>query len=236
MDSAVRNAITAVSLADDSTAQRWFDTVCASYQALDQRDWDSFTSALTNLASSAGVDPQTVEQFVQQMSSIDSTPLDTVGRLVDLGSELPTLYQQLTAPTSGRQGQSAQDGQAATPTGYDEGVWQSFLSQNGPYWNGEDTAWDQFRTWFLYQADQQQLTEPAAGFIAYVEGQQDKRSAFAQYGIQIATSTVDPSDTGSNSDGAAQQTPDVSTFPEIRPGDSGEWVDYLDTMLRSNGF
>lgn len=231
MDSAVQNAITAVSLADDSTVQRWFDTVCATYQALDQRDWDSFTSALTDRASSAGVDPQTVEQFVQQMSSIDSAPLDTIGRLVDLGNELPTLYQRLTVPTT-----SQQDDQTATSTGYDEGAWQSFLGQNGPYWNGDDTAWDQFRTWFVYQADQQQLTDPANGFISYVESQQDKASAFAQYGIQITTSTMNPSDAGSNSADAAQRTPDTSTFPEMKLGDSGEWVDYLDSMLRSNGF
>lgn len=232
MDSAVQNAITAVSLADDTTAQRWFDTVCATYQALDQRDWDSFSSALTSQASSAGVDPQTVEQFVQQMSSTDSAPLDTIGSLVDLGSQLPTLYQQLTAPTTSQRDQSAQDSHAATSTGYDQSAWQSFLSQNGPYWNGDDTAWEQFRSWFRYQADQQQLTDPAAGFLSYVESQQDKTSAFAQYGIQIMNS----SDTGSTGAGAAQQTPDTSTFPETKLGDSGEWVDYLDTMLRSNGF
>lgn len=29
---------------------------------------------------------------------------------------------------------------------------------------------------------------------------------------------------------------EASTYPELREGDSGEWVEYLDTMLRSKGF
>jgi hypothetical protein len=33
-----------------------------------------------------------------------------------------------------------------------------------------------------------------------------------------------------------EQAADVSAYPELREGDSGEWVEYLDTMLRSKGF
>jgi hypothetical protein len=29
---------------------------------------------------------------------------------------------------------------------------------------------------------------------------------------------------------------DVSSFPEVKEGDSGEWVEYLDAMLSSHGF
>jgi hypothetical protein len=29
---------------------------------------------------------------------------------------------------------------------------------------------------------------------------------------------------------------DVSEYPELKPGESGEWVAYLDTMLKSKGF
>jgi hypothetical protein len=36
-------------------------------------------------------------------------------------------------------------------------------------------------------------------------------------------------------DGTADAS-DVSAYPELREGDSGEWVEYLDTMLRSKGF
>jgi hypothetical protein len=169
MDTAVQNAITAVSLPDDTTAQRWFDALCATYQALDQRDWDHFTSELSNQASSAGVDARTVEQFVQQMTDNDSSPLDTIGQLVDLGNQLPALYQQFTATPAGQDDQSTQDGQGAASTGLDEDAWHTFLGQNGPYWNGDDAVWDQFRTWFAYQAEQQGLTDPANGFLSYVE-------------------------------------------------------------------
>jgi hypothetical protein len=254
MDTAVQNAITAVSLQDDATAQRWFDTVCATYQALDQRDWDHFTPELTNQAASANIDSRTVDQFVRYLSDNDSSPLDTVGQLVDLGTELPALYQRLTAtPTTQQASQPTQDAQstqdsqstsstqadqAAASTGYDEGAWHSFLSQNGPFWNGDDAAWGQFRTWFQYQADQQGLTDPATGFLSFVEGQQDKRSAFEQYGVHIAAPATNATsaNTSAGSGTAAAQTPDASTFPVTKPGDSGDWVDYLDAMLKSNGF
>ena len=135
-------------------------------------------------------------------------------------------------------GQRASDGDSdPASTGYDPDAWTAFLNENGPRWNGDDSVWEQFRDWFAYVAGQQGLADPAEGFLTYVEGQQDKVAAFAAYGVTITPST----DTGSVGGGAGadaepSQAPDVSTFPETKPGDSGEWVDYLDTMLTSNGF
>jgi peptidoglycan hydrolase-like protein with peptidoglycan-binding domain len=137
-------------------------------------------------------------------------------------------------------GEPAPDGDSASASpGYDQAAWTAFLNENGPRWNGDNTVWGQFRDWFAYVAGQQGLADPAEAFLTYVEGQPEKIAAFAAYGITIAPAT----DTGNAGDdagaGAAadpSQAPDVSTFPETRPGDSGEWVAYLDAMLTSNGF
>jgi hypothetical protein len=29
---------------------------------------------------------------------------------------------------------------------------------------------------------------------------------------------------------------DVSKYPDLQPGETGEWVDYLDAMLTSKGY
>lgn len=122
--------------------------------------------------------------------------------------------------------------QEPASSGYDPAAWNAFLRENGRLWNGEEAAWDQFRTWFVYQAGQQGLADPANGFLAYVEGQPDKAAAFAAYGVTIAA----PAETTGDASSDASQAPDTSAFPEMRLGDSGEWVDYLDAMLTSRGF
>jgi hypothetical protein len=45
-------------------------------------------------------------------------------------------------------------------------------------------------------------------------------------------------DSGGEAAQQAQETPaiDVSEYPDVKEGDSGEWVTYLDAMLRSKGF
>jgi hypothetical protein len=119
----------------------------------------------------------------------------------------------------------AEYGVDATPTGYDDTVWNAFLAEHGACWNGEDAAWEAFRTWFLYHAEQQKLGDPASGFITYAENQHDKRAVFAQYGISVPGVSAEPPSTAVN----------LSTYPEVRQGDSGEWVHYLNELLTLNG-
>jgi hypothetical protein len=134
--------------------------------------------------------------------------MDTVGRMVEVADELPVFYRQLV------------EGESGNDAGYDESAWHAFLTENGVRWDGTDASWDQFTAWFLYEAEQQGLRAPAAGFVGYVAGQSDKVAAFAEYGVTVAASENQ----------AAQD------FPEVKRGDSGEWVEYLDTMLTRHGF
>jgi hypothetical protein len=214
MDAAVTGAITAVHLDDEGAAQRWFALICETYdKTIDAgaAEWPSFTAALLEAASGGGVGADLVEQFVEHLQLTDSTPFETVGRLRELGTDLPAWHRELTAKEPG-----------AESGGYDESAWQAFLAEHGARWDGADSTWDQFREWFVYTATEQGLGEPAAAFVAYAESQPDKVAVFAQYGLSIA--------------GAEAAATDTSTYPRLKEGDTGEWVDYLDTMLTSKGF
>jgi hypothetical protein len=109
--------------------------------------------------------------------------------------------------------------QQDTDDSYDPEAWLRFLSEYGAAWHGDEASWSAFTEWFHYEAGQVGLGTPAYEFVTYVESQPDKIVAFAQYGIII---------------GVAEEP--ASSYPELREGDSGDWVDYLDQMLASQGF
>ncbi|GLZ41608.1 hypothetical protein [Actinokineospora sp. NBRC 105648] len=217
MEAALSSAITAVHHDDAAAAERWFELVRATHDQLaaaGRPEWSEFSTALAENAGSAGVDGQTVEQFVEHMAANDVDPAGTVEQMARLGTDLPAYHAELTAA-------------AVEPAAADDSAaWAAFLPEHGPRWDGQDASWEQFAAWFRYEADQHGAGTSAAGFIAYAEGQPDKVAVFAQYGVPIAAQPAQ--------DAAAAV--DVSSFPEVRPGDSGEWVDYLDTLLTSHGF
>lgn len=230
MDAAVSAAISAVYIEDRTTLERWFELVCATYaqqySGSNQPDWSQFCSALTEGAVSAGIDSHIVERFVDHMNANDINPIETIGLLTEVATELPAVYHELAANTArAPTDELVHDGE--NPTGeYDESAWNTFLREHGTRWDGTDTSWDQFKTWFLYMAEQHGLTTPAMGFVTYAEGQSDKVAVFAEYGVTI--------NRAAGTDG--QQVLDLQSFPEVKPGDSGEWVEYLDAMLTSHGY
>jgi hypothetical protein len=228
MDEPVNAAITAVHLNDDLTAQRWFEHVCAVYQRESaQADWSRFASALAEGAMAAGVDSHLVEQFVEFMNRHDPTPIETVGRMAELATELPALHRQLaTAKTAANAGSDQQR--------YDESTWYSFLAENAVRWDGTEPSWEHFKTWFVYEAHQRGVAAPATSFTAYVEGQPNKVAAFAEYGVTIAGAAATTGGAAPTAQAAGQH--DVAAFPALTSGDSGEWVEYLDAMLTSHGF
>lgn len=176
MDSAVTYAITVVQLDDESLRERWFELVCRTHG--EAEDWQRYASALVAGALSAGLNSETAELFVLAMGTYDPAPLETVGRMCELAHELPMLYEQLAIADT-----------AQEPSGeYDEAEWNAFLAERGPYWNGDDAAWPEFRTWFGYEAEQAGLGVPATAFVSYAESQPDRRAVFTEYGIAMPTS------------------------------------------------
>jgi hypothetical protein len=210
MDAAVAAAITAVPFAEAGQARQWFDVVCRTRdQCGASADWDRFAAELAERAEAEGIGREIVEQFTEYLSNNDPAPVETIGRMRGLGDDLPRLYHELA-------------------DGYDEAAWQAFLAENGPRWDGDERTWDQFRQWFHYEAGQHGLAVPAGQFIGHVEGQPDKVAVFAQYGVVISAAGAAVAD--------RSPAPDVSSYPELKDGDEGEWVEYLDAMLTSQGF
>jgi hypothetical protein len=217
MDASVSAAIVAVGLDDEPARQRWFELICATFDGLmaaGEPDWGPFAAALADGAMSMGIDVHLVEQFVDDMSRNDPSPIRTVSALRELADQLPGLYRELTAGATGDD-----DAKAA---------WPAFLSEHAVYWNGDDDTWPRFAAWFCYEAGQRGLGTPAAEFIADAESQPDKAAVFAAHGVPLSTATV--------ATGDGQAAADVSTFPQLEQGQSGEWVDYLDAMLTNHGF
>jgi hypothetical protein len=137
-----------------------------------------------------------------------------------LSSELSVHYREHAT--------AAAAAQEASTEAYDESGWQTFLMEQGARWDGTEPSWDQFKVWFLYQAEQQGMTVPATGFVTYAETQHDKVAVFAQYQVPINPAAAETGD---------KETPvNVAVFPDTKMGDSVEWVKYLEAMLTHNGF
>ncbi|MFL6141884.1 MAG: hypothetical protein ACJ72N_08470 [Labedaea sp.] len=222
MDTTVSQAICVVSL-DDTAVEPWFELICATYQQLsesDKGDWQCFASALNEGAPSAGVDRPLVAQFVERMAANDLAPLETVGQMAMLSGELSAHYREHATTAAAAPEASAE--------AYDESGWQPFLMEHGVRWDGTEPSWEQFKVWFLYEAEQQGMMVPATGFVTYAESEHDKAAVFAQYQVPINCAAAETGD---------KETPiDIDAFPDTKIGDSGEWVNYLDTMLTHHGF
>ena len=54
---------------------------------------------------------------------------------------------------------------------YDESAWNAYLATNGPYWDGTEESWAQFRDWFRYHAEEQGLGVPATGLLDFLATQ-----------------------------------------------------------------
>lgn len=77
----------------------------------------------------------------------------------------------------------------------DEARWNTYLAENGPFWNGSPETWGQFRDWFLHYAREAGVGTTAGGFVEYVEQHSDPVAAFAEYGITPAAAPR-PDDAG----------------------------------------
>ncbi len=163
MDDNLTVVLTAVPLADHSEAQQWFQALRDAYVEDQPDTWDAFVAALAVRA------PATAGDFGDHVANAVPDPLDRVRELLDYGDTLPDWYFAITQ-------------QAAT---FDESEWQSFLSENGPLWLGTEETWQPWRDWFAHAAAERGLSEPATGFLTWLDTQPDKVAAFASYGITI---------------------------------------------------
>lgn len=204
VDPMIEPALLAVSVEDSGTRLRWFDTVCRTYDECgDPPEWDRFKQALAETDAPADA----VRSFVDHLDG-ESSRMDVLERMRLAGAELPTQYDEVVAAKAKK--------------------WNDFLAANGVRWNGDDAAWDQFATWFEYQAGQAGVGTQAASFIALADS--DGRIAtFQRYGVAV----VAPAAVAQQESSAEVQ---VSDYPVVKAGDTGPWVAHLDAMLSRAGY
>ena len=115
--------------------------------------------------------------------------------------DVETIVHELTARHGAepeQYGEQPQDiGEAETTTdesGYDEQAWGTYLSENGPAWDGTEQSWEQYTQWFLYYAEERGVKAPATALIDYLTAQPatERISTFAQYGVTITQATQEP--------------------------------------------
>jgi hypothetical protein len=209
LSSAAFSATTAVALAPDER-RNWF-LVLGDFDP--EPTWDLTAPALTASATAAGVGSATVEEFLR---ALENSP-DPMAVLAELRAAGADLLEEAYLSTSA-------EAEPAGGSEVDPAVWTEFLTTNAARWDREEDSWPPFRVWFLYEADQLGLGEPARAFVDYAESR-DKSQTFDDYQI--------PHPAGEQDEPAAQ---DVSEYPAVREGDQGEWVAYADALLTRAGY
>ena len=126
--------------------------------------------------SDASEDP-VVEQLLERLDESSEADRNRI-----LGSdELDSMAKQLVQEHGASQ--EAAEGEAA----YDEQEWQTYLEENGPEWDGTEDNWEEFQTWFAYDAGEHGLSTPAAELLALLTPQTaaERIATFAEYGVTI---------------------------------------------------
>jgi hypothetical protein len=119
-------------------------------------------------------------EHLDQLAEEDRATLISSGEIDSVAYQIAQQYDESEATGHGEP--------AATETsGYDEQAWHAYLAENGPYWNGTEEAWPQFREWFIYHATERGLGEPATALLDYLNAQPaaERITTFAQYSVTI---------------------------------------------------
>lgn len=165
-----------------------------------------------------------IKELLEKLDQLSDSDRTSTINSDSIETTVKDLARKHAPATGGQQTEPAVD------EGYDEQAWQSFLTQHGPSWNGQAESWNQFTTWFLYNAEQAKVKTPATGLIDYLTGQSpaERIPTFAQYGVTIpqaanqsttqSAPTAAPA-TGSDDDIMAEilaANPDLADIPEER--------------------
>ncbi|GAB1513168.1 hypothetical protein [Actinophytocola sp. KF-1] len=179
MEQAETVVLTTVRHPDSATAEKWFALLCRAYRQVEAAGTRSVPEVLAAIRAEWTSDSD-LEAFQRALDGL-SSPWETLGKLVEYDTRLPAEYAA-----------AVQAAAAQAPAPVDPAAWHRFFAEHGPRWNGTEQAWDQFRTWFLYQAGQAGVTAAATGFLTEAENG-EKIAVFARHGVRIAPpQTADP--------------------------------------------
>lgn len=201
------NVVLSVRFSNATETERWFTLICRLYEDCGftgEISWDRYRGLLMSTAVSEGFPAEAPDQFTRYLESAGG-PLEILADMHQQGEAiLCRMYAEGMAIVGCGEDAGVPASEVGSAEGYGEsavaetrvtedlGAWNSYLATNGPRWNGSEEAWPQFREWFLYYAVQAGVGESAAGFIAYLDTQQDKIAVFGQYGVQTPAPAEEP--------------------------------------------
>jgi hypothetical protein len=110
--------------------------------------------------------------------------------------------------------------------GFDEQVWQDFLTEYSAYWNGRDETWDKFVPFFLHYAEKANVLGPAKELVDEAQDADDKIEVFRGYGIDIEVSDDDDS-----YDEETWRT-FLTTYAALWNGSESSWDDFVTLFLQ----
>jgi hypothetical protein len=160
--------IAAARHADADAAERWFRLLCDP-----GRDGDG--GAADTVAALRELDAPAAEMLELALGGL-ADPGQALREVRDLGPDAALArYDELLDMGPGAEAQE---------TAEDPAAWNAFLAEKGPYWDGTEESWPQFRDWFAYEAGQAGVPGFAAAFLQYAQDAGDRAGVFAEYGLQ----------------------------------------------------
>lgn len=244
------NVVLSVHFFNATEAERWFTLICRLYEDSGfpgEISWDRYRNLLMSTAVSEGFPAEAPDQFARYLESAGD-PLEI---LTDMHQQGEAILCRMYAEGMTIAGSGEDAGVPASEVGSAEGygesataetratedldAWNSYLATNGPRWNGSEEAWSQFREWFLYYAAQAGVGESAAGFIAYIDTQQDKIAVFSQYGVQIPAPAEETAVAAVAADRLAASADDLGRSADAEGGSSDAGMTAEDAMAAIAG-
>jgi hypothetical protein len=172
-------------------AEEWFGAVCDAFDRCGG-DWAVLKDLLATAAGERSFGSEVAETFVGFVEQHVADPMGVLTHLCERRDELPRWYADLVA----RLDQEA----AAEPVQEWDDVtaaqWYAHLTTSNDWagWAGGGAAeWAEFKEWFLYFAEQQQVRDYASLLLERVENDPGGYMAgFAHLGIETAAPAPGP--------------------------------------------
>jgi hypothetical protein len=158
--------------------QAWHDFLAGHLPAWNgsAQTWAQFTEWFQYQADQQGLGSP-ADSLVAYLDGLSG--VERIAAFGQYGVTIPTSAQVSApgpAPTS-----------AQADAGYDADAWNAFVAEHLTRWDGSAQTWAQFKEWFLYYANTQQLGSPADSLVAHLDGLPvaERIAACAEYGVVI---------------------------------------------------
>ncbi|TDP90007.1 hypothetical protein [Labedaea rhizosphaerae] len=172
-------------------AEEWFAAVCDAFDWCGG-DWAVLKGLLATAAGERSFGSEVAETFVEFVEQHVADPMGVLTQLCERREELPRWYAELV----GRLDQEAPAEHLEEWDDVTAAQWYTHLTTSNDWagWAGGGAAeWAEFKEWFLYFAEQQQVRDYASLLLARVERDAGGYTAgFANLGIETAASAPEP--------------------------------------------